>query len=126
LRCYAKKRGNTLDNVRHYIYNSIIIKADRGKMNMIKNDDVSVSFRIDRDLKEKAVKLFGELGLNMSSAIQVFFRQAVREGGLPFDVTTKVPSKLTLAAMLEAERIAQDPGHPAYSDIQDLLDALNS
>ena len=59
----------------------------------------------------------------MSSAIQVFFRQAVREGGLPFDVTTKVPSKSTLAAMLEAERIAQDPGHPAFSDIQDLLDA---
>lgn len=95
-------------------------------MSTIKNDDVSVSFRIDRDLKEQAVKLFGELGLNMSSAIQVFFRQAVREGGLPFDVTTKVPSKLTLAAMLEAERIAQDPGHPAFSDIQDLLDALNS
>ncbi|MEL7626756.1 MAG: type II toxin-antitoxin system RelB/DinJ family antitoxin [Anaerolineaceae bacterium] len=95
-------------------------------MDYTKNDDVSVSFRIDRGLKEQASKLFSELGLNMSSAIQVFFRQSVREGGLPFDVTTKVPSKTTIAALLEAERISQDPNHPSYTDMQDLLDALKS
>ncbi|NLB70634.1 MAG: type II toxin-antitoxin system RelB/DinJ family antitoxin [Chloroflexi bacterium] len=81
---------------------------------------------IDRDLKEQAVKLFNELGLNMTSAIQVYFRQAVREGGLPFAVTTKVPTKTTIAALLEAERIAQDPKHPPYTDMDDLLDALNA
>ena len=93
-------------------------------MDDVKNDDVSVSFRIDRNLKEQAAKLFNELGLNMSSAIQVFFRQAVREGGLPFYVTTKVPANNTIAALLEAERIAQDPNHPSYTDMQELLDAL--
>lgn len=95
-------------------------------MDKTKTDDVTVSFRIDRELKEQAVKLFNELGLNMTSAIQVYFRQAVREGGLPFVVTTRVPTKATIAALLEAEGIAQDPQHPSYSDMNDLLDALNS
>ena len=95
-------------------------------MDKTKSDDVSVSFRVDRDLKEQAVKLFDQLGLSMSSAIQVFLKQAVREGGIPFDISTKVPSRTTMAALLEAERIAQDPNHPSYTDMHDLLDTLNS
>jgi DNA-damage-inducible protein J len=48
-----------------------------------------VNIRIDDALKEQGDKLFGSLGLNFSSAVSVFVSQAVREGGLPFSVTTK-------------------------------------
>jgi DNA-damage-inducible protein J len=47
-----------------------------------------VNIRIDDDLKEQAERLFAELGMNISTAFNVFVRQAVREGGLPFAVTT--------------------------------------
>jgi DNA-damage-inducible protein J len=47
-----------------------------------------VNIRIDDDLKEQAEHLFAELGMNVSTAFNVFVRQSVREGGLPFAVTT--------------------------------------
>jgi len=47
-----------------------------------------VNIRIDDGLKEKADSLFDELGLNMTTAINIFVRQAVRQGRIPFDITT--------------------------------------
>ena len=48
-----------------------------------------VNIRIDDTLKEQGEKLFATLGMNFSSAISIFISQAVREGGLPFAVTTR-------------------------------------
>lgn len=47
-----------------------------------------VNIRIDDGLKEKADFLFNELGLNMTTAINIFVRQVVRQGRIPFDITT--------------------------------------
>jgi DNA-damage-inducible protein J len=49
-----------------------------------------VNIRMDDSLKERADILFEELGLNMTSAFNIFVRQVVREGGIPFDITTNV------------------------------------
>ena len=49
-----------------------------------------VNIRIDDSLKEQGEKLFSALGMNFSTAISIFISQAVREGGLPFSVTTKI------------------------------------
>jgi DNA-damage-inducible protein J len=48
-----------------------------------------VNIRIDDGLKERADNLFAELGLNMTTAVNIFVRQAVRQGGMPFEITTK-------------------------------------
>ena len=48
-----------------------------------------VNIRIDDALKEQGEKLFAALGMSFSTAISVFISQSVREGGLPFAVTTK-------------------------------------
>ena len=48
-----------------------------------------VNIRIDDALKEQAEAIFDELGMNMTTAFNVFVRQTVREGGIPFAVTTK-------------------------------------
>jgi len=47
-----------------------------------------VNIRMDDKLKEQADKLFDELGLNMTTAFNIFVRQSVRQGGIPFEVTT--------------------------------------
>ena len=47
-----------------------------------------VNIRIDDGLKEKADFLFEELGLNMTTAVNIFVRQVVRQGRIPFDITT--------------------------------------
>lgn len=52
-------------------------------------NDVQVTIRVDKDVKERAEKLFSSLGMNMSTALNVFLRKAVIEDGIPFTVSTK-------------------------------------
>jgi DNA-damage-inducible protein J len=49
-----------------------------------------VNIRIDDDLKVRADNIFEELGLNMSTAFTMFVRQTIRQGGIPFEITTRV------------------------------------
>ena len=83
----------------------------------------SVSFRIDTDLKNQADALFANLGLNMNTAFNMFLRQAVREGRIPFDVTTHVPNKETVAAMLESLQLMNDPNTKGYT-LEEALEEL--
>ena len=83
----------------------------------------SVSFRIDTDLKNQADALFANLGLNMTTAFNMFLRQAVREGRIPFDVTTHVPNKETVAAMLESIQLMNDPNAKGYT-LEEALEEL--
>jgi len=48
-----------------------------------------VNIRIDDDLKVRADNIFKELGLNMTTAFTMFIRQTIRQGGIPFEVTTR-------------------------------------
>ena len=82
---------------------------------------INVSIRMDADLKAQADALFGELGMNMSTAFNIFVRQAVREGRIPFEVSLNQPNRETIAAMLEAERIAKDPSVKGYTDMDALF-----
>lgn len=81
----------------------------------------NISIRMDTELKAQADALFAELGMNISTAFNIFVRQSLREGGLPFDVTLGQPNKETIAAMLEAERIAKDPSVKGYTDLNQLF-----
>lgn len=80
--------------------------------------------RIDSDIKKQCEAVYGELGINLTTAINVFLRQSLRVGGFPFDVRMEQPNKETIAAMLEAERLAYDPSAKRYSDIDEALRAL--
>lgn len=82
------------------------------------------SVRMDSEIKKQCEALYGELGLNLTTAINVFLRQSLRVGGLPFDVKIDQPNKETIAAMLEAERIARDPNVKHYSDVEEALREL--
>jgi addiction module antitoxin, relB/dinJ family len=79
---------------------------------------------MDTDLKTKADALFSELGMNLTTAFNIFVRQSLREGGLPFAVRTAQPNTETVAALLEAERIAKDPTVKGYTDLDELFAEL--
>ena len=81
----------------------------------------NVTIRMDAELKNRADALFAELGMTMSTAFNVFVRQALREGRIPFDIALNQPNKETLSAMLEAERIAKDPSVKGYTDLDELF-----
>ena len=49
--------------------------------------NTNISIRIDSDLKAQAEVLFAELGMNLSTAFNIFVRQSLREGRIPFDIS---------------------------------------
>ena len=81
----------------------------------------NVSIRMDTELKAQADELFAELGMNLSTAFNIFVRQSLREGGIPFEIRTDRPNKETIAAMLEAEHIAKDPKVKRYTDLDEMF-----
>ena len=81
----------------------------------------NVSIRMDTELKAQADELFAELGMNLSTAFNIFVRQSLREGGIPFEIRTDRPNKKTIAAMLEAENIAKDPNVKGYTDLDEMF-----
>ena len=85
----------------------------------------NISIRMDSDLKAQAETLFGELGMNLSTAFNIFVRQSLREGGIPFDISLNQPNKETVSAMLEAERIASDPSVKGYRKLDELFADLD-
>ena len=86
----------------------------------------NISIRMDSDLKAQADALFGELGMNLSTAFNIFVRQSLREGRIPFDISLNHPNKETISAMLEAERIAKDPTVKGYHDVDEFFANLDS
>lgn len=64
--------------------------------------NVNITIRMDEDLKSEADKLFDELGMSFTTAINVFVRQSLREGRIPFEVTTR-PSVTYAAVSLSDE-----------------------
>ena len=86
----------------------------------------NISIRMDADLKAQADALFAELGMNLSTAFNIVVRQSLREGRVPFDISLNQPNQGTVAAMLEAERIAKDSSVKGYSDLDELFTGLRS
>ena len=80
--------------------------------------------RIDADIKQQASALFSHLGLDMSSAVNLFLHQCVLRGGLPFTVELPQYSQQTLDAMAEARSISRNPEIPGYTSMEALKAAL--
>lgn len=88
-------------------------------------ESTNLNIRTDKDVKIAAEKLFNALGLNMTTAVNIFLRQAIRENGIPFEVKIHVPNETTAAAIEEGRTLAQDTAVKGYSDIADLRAALD-
>ena len=82
---------------------------------------VPTQIRIDENLKSQATELFNQLGLDMSSAINVFLRQSVLRGGLPFSVELPRYKSEVIEAMEEAKRISRDPNVKSYTDVSQMF-----
>lgn len=84
----------------------------------------NLNIRVDEELKRKAEALFAELGLNMSTAMNIFLRHAVRYGGIPFDLRIERPNAETLAAI-------DDVNHnrnmsKTFDSVSELMEDLNA
>lgn len=67
----------------------------------------NISIRMDTELKKQAESMFAEMGLNMTTAMNIFLRQVVRQGKIPFEIATDIPN----AEMLETMKEMNDTIH---------------
>lgn len=83
----------------------------------------NINIRMDEQVKKEADQLFAEMGMNLTTAFNIFVRQAIRERAIPFQIQLGQPNRETISAMFEAERIARDPSVPSYRTAHDALTA---
>ena len=84
----------------------------------------NLNIRIEKTVKDQAEEIFNELGLNMTTAINIFLRSSIREHGIPFDLKLDVPNDTTAIAIAEGKKLLNDPNAPKYSSMDDLKAAL--
>ena len=84
----------------------------------------NMTLRIDPELKEQAAALFNSFGLDLSTATGIFFRQALRCHGLPFEVKVDDPNETTYRALESAEKDEDMQG--PFDNVSDLMKALNA
>lgn len=86
---------------------------------------VPTQIRIDETLKKQSTELFSQLGIDMSSAVNMFLKQCVMRGGLPFEVVVPRYKQEVLEAMEEAKSLSRDPKTKMYSSFSDTLEDLD-
>ena len=85
---------------------------------------ISTSISIEADVKEKAQKLFAELGMDLSTAINIFLKQSIFERSIPFVIRRDMPNETTLRAMDDAENDENMFG--PFNTVDEMMEALNA
>ena len=86
----------------------------------------NLNIRTDKEIKDQAEQIFAELGITMSTAVNIFLRTAVREHGIPFALKIDVPNDTTAAAIQEGRKMLKDLTAPRYSSMESLKAALDA
>ncbi len=84
----------------------------------------SMTIRMDRTVKEESQQLFKSLGLDMTTAINIFLRQSLIAHGLPFSVTTHETSPRLWKKLQEAEE--DKDIHGPFQTVDELMEDLNT
>ena len=88
-------------------------------------ETVSTAISLNPDTLKQAEELFAELGLDLSTAVEIFLRQAVREQGIPFIIGGRVPGAAAKSALEEIRDIKEHPEKYAdYASFEELLDEV--
>lgn len=97
------------------------------KEGLIMAATAQAQIRLNADIKKEATALFRTLGLDLSSAINIFLRQSIMRGGLPFSVELPSYNRETLLAMAEAKAIAEGTiKAKKYQSAAELFDELDA
>lgn len=85
-----------------------------------------INVNVDSDLKKKATNVLNDLGLNMSTAINMFLKQIVKRDGIPFEIVNQKPNQDLIKALKEAEEINNGKINAnSYDNMKDLIKALD-
>lgn len=82
----------------------------------------SMNIRMDSTIKKQAQELFTALGMDMTTAVNIFLRQSIQRQGLPFDVTLRRLNSETLEALEEVQEMKKHPErYKGYTDVDAMM-----
>lgn len=86
---------------------------------------VSTNLSLDADLKREAQALYADLGMDLSTAVNIFLRQSLRVQGVPFSITRESPNADTAAALAEYQAMKAHPEqYKRYASFRDAMDEV--
>ena len=87
----------------------------------------TINIRVDNSTKKAIESLYGQFGITVSDAVNIFFRKSLMEGGLPFEMKQRRYNRETEEAMQEARDIMSGKiESKSYSSFQELVDEINA
>ncbi len=90
-------------------------------------NNVNLNIRVNSKLKKDSDKLFKDLGLNMSVAINMFLTKCVKTSSIPFAIEDETPSRKLIRALKEADYMEKHPDEfKGYNNIDELFEVLES
>ena len=91
------------------------------------SNTTNLNVRVDATLKQESDMLFKDLGLNMTTAINMFLTKCVKTSSIPFKIEEPKPSRQLKKALKEAEKIAKHPEkYKSYSSVEELFEDLEN
>lgn len=84
----------------------------------------TLSIRVDSQLKKDFDYFCQDMGMNMTTALSVFMRQAVRENRIPFEIKGDIPNAETVKAIKETEKGTELS--KSYSSVDEMMEDLNA
>ena len=87
---------------------------------------IPTQIRIDEATKKQAVELLEGLGINLSDAVNMFLKQVVMHGGIPFEVKYPEYRQEVVDAMEEAKQLSRNPDTKRYRSFKDALEDIDN
>ena len=85
----------------------------------------NITMRIDESVKLQLQELMNDLGLDMTTFFTMAAKQAIREQGIPFNVSREIPNEETITAFNEVEAMKKDPFlGKSYTDVDKMMEEL--
>ena len=85
----------------------------------------ATTINIDDNTKKEAQELLKDMGMNLSTAVNVFLKQLVKEQRIPFEIGNPRPSQELLEALREVEEMKKNPSaYKRYHSFDELLDEV--
>ena len=87
---------------------------------------IPTQIRIDEATKKQAVELLEGLGINLSDAVNMFLKQVVMRGGIPFEIKYPEYRQEVVDAMEEAKQLSRNPDTKRYHSFKEALEDIDN
>ena len=84
----------------------------------------NLTISIDESDKEYISEFCEEIGISVSGLYNMFTKQVIREGRIPFEIAVDRPNRKTIKAMKEGDKLINDSNTKKYDNVHDLMEAL--